>query len=78
VRDKLDAARLKLSTITPDTPAREVERIIHHLALTCSMDELAGLISDALDAEAQARKELIYSQARLKVLTDARKQKRQG
>lgn len=78
MRYKLDAARLKLSTVTPETPAREIEQMISQLALTCSVDEIGGLISEALDAEQQARKELAYSQARLSVLTKARVRKRQG
>ena len=62
MKHRLDAARLKLSTVTPETPQREIEQMISQLALTCSVDELAGLIDEALNAEQQARKELSYSQ----------------
>jgi len=78
MRDHLDAARLKISTVTPETPHRETEQILRQLSRQCSLDELAGLIGEALDADQQARKELAYSQARLDVLIKARIRKRQG
>ena len=40
MKHKLDAARLKLSTVTPQTPEREINQMIAQLALTCSIDEL--------------------------------------
>lgn len=72
MKNKLDAARLKLSTVTPETPRREVERIISQLARECSGDELANLLSAALDDKQQAKKELDYCQVRLSVLVRAR------
>lgn len=72
MRNKLDAVRLALSTVTPQTPRRELDRIISRLARDCTGDELANLVADALDAEAQARKELAFGEARLSALTKAR------
>jgi len=77
MRDRLDAARMKLSTVTPDLTAHETERIVRQLAAMCSVEDLAGLIGDALDVDQQARKELAYSAARLVILTRARTFKRQ-
>lgn len=72
MKNKLDAALLALSTVTPQTPQRELDRIITRLAQNCTGDDLANLVANALDIETQARKELAYSEARLSVLTKAR------
>lgn len=75
MKDKLDAARFKISTVTPEVPPRELDRIISQLARRCTSEDLADLITEAMDAEQQVRKELAHSEARLSVLLKARTQR---
>jgi hypothetical protein len=76
MKNRLDAALVKLDRVDPAMSQREIDRIISQLARDLTGDELGNLISGELTAEQRARAALHRSQQRLDVLIKARRTQR--
>ncbi len=76
MKDRLDAARVKLSSIVPSMTQVEIDRIISHLSHQLTGDELGSLINQTLREQQEATAAMYQSSARLDALVKARKKQR--
>ena len=72
MKDRLDAARLKLASIEKALPQREIDRIISQLARDLTGDELGDLISAALREQYHAKAAFRRAEQQLDALVKAR------
>jgi hypothetical protein len=74
----LDRARLKVTTLTPDSPAMVRLRIARQLSLDCTDEMLATLLGEVLTQQTELQRELAHAEVRLLAIMRARGMRHRG
>jgi hypothetical protein len=72
MKQNLDRARLKVTTLSPDSPQVVRLRVARQLATDCTTDELVALLSEILEQQRIAAAELAHAEVRLMAVMTAR------
>ena len=74
----LDRARLKLATVTPETPQTPRLRMARQLSIDCTDEMLATLLTEIVDQQHEAQRMLHDAEARMYVVMKARGLRHRG